>query len=381
MKLPQRAFLGNLLGAASLAALATMLPASALGAAAATDALELGLDVGAPFNDRRDPLFLQDLHAVLKASGTKVVRLHFVHGGFGDDRRLFFERYDGLIRGFTKRGIRILGLITNETVPGTPDQWNANSYEAGQGNGANAYLDKLSDTFAFIASSWRDVVKRYEIWNEPNAPATSIHPSNLSYLLATCYAKLRWSGVADVRLTSGGIFAHNLQGYTWSGSGADYLDRLYATGLHATGQLQWVRSRFGTDPIDEVGTNLYVCQGGDMQGKDVYGIACYLDNLQKVIGTYDIGAKVRVTETGWTVAPGGPSAEDQAGNLVNVASLCGQRSDVSGLMYYKLMDGLGDATWGLLSAPSYAPRTSFYAWAQMNGVDVNALANPTIDWS
>lgn len=376
----RRTFLSNLLAAASLAALGPLAFPGA-SAARAAGALELGLDIGAPFNDRRDPLFPQYLHAVLKGSGTKLVRLHFVHGGFGDDRALFFERYDGLIRGFTKRGIRVLGLISNETVPGTPDQWRANSYEAAGGSGANAYLDRLSDTFAFIASSWRDVVNRYEIWNEPNAPATSLYPSNLSDLLAKCYAKLRWSGVADVTLTSGGIFAHNLEGYTWNGSGADYLDRLYDTGLNRTGQLAWVRSHFGADPIDEVGTNLYVSQGGGMQATDVSGVALYLDTLQKVMRKHRIPASIRVTEAGWKVTPGGLSPEDQASNLVNVASLCRQRPDVTGLMVYKLMDGPGDATWGLLSSPSYAPRTAFYAWAQMNGVDVNTLANPTIDWT
>ena len=159
------------------------------------------------------------------------------------------------------------------------------------------------------------------------------------------------------------------------------MDQLYDTGLNRTGQLAWVRGHFGADPIDEVGTNLYVSQGGGMQGKDVYGVASYFDNIQRAMRKHGLTAKIRVTETGWKVAPGGPSQENQASNLVNVASLCRQRPDVAGLMYYKLMDGLGDATWGLLSAPSYAPRTSFYSWAQMNGVDVNTLANPTIDWS
>jgi hypothetical protein len=350
-------------------------------AAAGAAPCELGMNIGDPFSEDRAPLIPQYLYSVLQASGTRSVRLHLVNGGFGDDWEGFCRAYKGYIDKLIQHGVGVIGLLSSQTLPGTPEQWNANSYETQGKNGANPYLEKLSDFFAFMAARWQGKVRRYEIWNEPNEPASAINPSNLVDLLTKCYLKLRWDNIRGVRLTSGGVYAQDIQGYSRDGSGATYIDRLLYTGLHATGQFAWLLSQYGECAFDEVGTHLYVSQTGGMQVSDIRGINAYLDFYKAIIAHYGLSAGVRITEAGWEVGAHATSTAQQASNMVNLIAICRQRDDVAGLMIYKLMDESTDARWGVTASlqEGYLPRQGFYNWAQANGVQ--KIVVPPVDWS
>lgn len=350
-------------------------------ARAAAAPCQLGMNIGEPFGANRAPLIPQYLYSVLQASGTKAVRLHLVNGGFGDDWEGFCRAYTGYIDKFIQHGSRVIGLVSSETIPGTPAQWNANSYEVTGKSGANPYLEKLSDFLAFMAARWQGKIHRYEIWNEPNEPETAIYPSNFVDLLAKCYLKLKWNAIQGVRLTSGGIYAHDIQGYNYANSAAGYLDSLLYTGLHVTGQFSWLMRTYGECAFDEVGTHLYVSQTRGMHVGDITGIASYLDHYKAVLARYGLAAGLRITEAGWEVGPQATTVEQQAGNMNNLIAICRQRDDVVGLMVYKLMDESTDARWGVTASlqEQYSPRQGYFDWAQANGVQ--QITVPPVDWS
>ncbi len=120
-------------------------------------------------------------------------------------------------------GLKVLGLLSNESWNGGQDQWIVNSAERNKrGTGDNAYIDAFTTNAAVVLmGEFQGKVTVWQVWNEPNAytanPApgvytgvTFIYPSNFAQLLQHVYTASRGLGVtivsgAMVSLDSSGV--------------------------------------------------------------------------------------------------------------------------------------------------------------------------------
>jgi len=239
--------------------------------------------------------------------------------------------YDQVVEKARASNLKVLGLISNESWPGTQAEWILGNMEVQGGDGDNAYIRTFARNAAgVLADHFRDRVTVWEVWNEPNAwtdhPAGNVfgggsfvYPSNFAWLLKRSYAaiKLQQPGSSST-VMSGGLFGHDGDGSppvsgikgaslvngraitcaSSVASGADYLCLTYAAGLASAG---WERGRF---PLDRVGQHLYIDQGGPTSPERIQR---FLDDVRHAYSTYegtDTAKSIEITEIGWVAKPG-----------------------------------------------------------------------------
>ena len=233
----------------------------------------------------------------LARAGAAWVRVEFKTGPFGGtDSAAFYQAYDELVDGYRAEGVQVLGLVDNVTLPGDPGQWQDNAYETTGGNGNNDYLRGLATMSARIAAHFQGRMSHLEVWNEPNAPNTYLHPSNFAALLTETYAMTKIYNQIDVQLVSGGLHAHSLYGLNCDSAGAAYLRQTYAAGI-ATGTFLWARERIGGWPLDVIGQHPYLRHDGWLSAGEMH---YYLDCLHQAYAEQGDGWKpIWATEFGW----------------------------------------------------------------------------------
>ena len=285
----------------------------------------VGDDGSVPDQDR--------LHELAQA-GAAWVRVEFKTGPFGGaDGPEFYRAYDALLDGYAAEGVQVLGLVDNVTQPGGPDQWQANAYETTGGNGNNDYLRGLATMSARIAAHFQGRMRYLEVWNEPNAPNTFLHPSNFAALLTETYAMTKIYNQLDVQLVSGGLHSHTLYGLSCDAAGADYLRRTYDAGI-ATGTFLWARDQIGQWPLDAIGHHPYLRHDGPMPG---YELDFYLDCVHQAYADYgDSGKSMWITEFGWRSDYVGEGT--QAANIRTAFEVFHARQDVQLALLFTHVD-------------------------------------------
>jgi hypothetical protein len=238
--------------------------------------------------------------------------------------------YDEVVDKAHASNLRVLGLLTNESMRGDQTEWLANNSERLGGNGDNAYARRFArDVAGVLARHFADRVNAWEVWNEPNAwtenPSPGVfaggsfmYPSNYAWLLKRSYAAIKTEQPnTSSTVISGGLFGHDGDGAPGSAgikgaslvngrnitcassasSGADYLCLTYAAGVSSAG---WVA---GAYPLDRVGQHLYVDQGASTS---VDNIKRYVDDVRHAYVQYEgvnTGKQTEITEIGWFANP------------------------------------------------------------------------------
>jgi len=233
----------------------------------------------------------------LAAAGAGWVRVEFKTDPFGgSDSPAFYQAYDELIDAYRAAGVEVLGLVDNVTLASSPDRWRDNAYETTGGNGNNDYIRGLATMAARIAAHFQGRMRYLEVWNEPNAPNTFLHPSNFAAMLTETYAMTKIYNQIDVELVSGGLHAHSINGLNCDSAGAEYLRQTYAAGI-ATGTFGWARDRTGRWPLDAVGHHPYLRHDGSLSADEMHS---YLECLHQAYAQFGDGGKpIWVTEFGW----------------------------------------------------------------------------------
>jgi hypothetical protein len=247
----------------------------------------------------------------------------------GCNGRTALETYDEVLDIAAAHGFQVLGLIGHEAWPGRQEDWNANNAEHTGGDGDNPYLRHLGDDAATVlATAFKDKVRYWEIWNEPNAwterdargrpvGGSFIYPSGFAWALTRIYEAIKLAR-PDAIVISGGLFGHDLGDAailfardpcpTGVPSGADYLCATYEMGLRHGG---W---QDGNYPFDHVGQHLYI-DGGSVTSEEK--LRMYLEEIRDAYLQYE-GAETRkttyITEFGWSTKD--LSQELQAENLM-----------------------------------------------------------------
>jgi hypothetical protein len=254
--------------------------------------------------------------------------------------------YDQVIARAHASNLQVLGLLSNESLPGDQSEWVAGNTERQGGSGDNQYIRRFArDVAGVLAEHYANSVNAWEIWNEPNAwtsnPAPNtftggsfIYPSNFAWLLKRSYAAIKAHQPQTSSIViSGGLFGLDGDGkppvagikgaslitgrdITCSSnvsSGADYLCLTYAAGIDSAG---WIA---GAYPLDRVGQHLYIDQGEKTSAEK---ITSYLQDVRHAYLEYegvDTTKQIEVTEIGWFADPSdaafATSQARQAGNL------------------------------------------------------------------
>jgi hypothetical protein len=83
--------------------------------------------------------------------------------------------YDQVIANARNAGLQVLGLFSNETTAGGQAAWNVDP----NGAGLNSYVTAFASNARLLVDRYRNDVKQWEVWNEPNAWSPERPPARL----------------------------------------------------------------------------------------------------------------------------------------------------------------------------------------------------------
>jgi hypothetical protein len=245
----------------------------------------------------------------MASTGTAYVRLNFLLDRWSSPAESgWLQVYDTIVNGLQGRGIEVYGLIGHEAVPDSPGD---NFRNARDNNAARAWIDRYVENFVTIVAHFRDRVKIFESFNEPNdwhgGNKAWIHPYWFAKMLERIYRTVKLErGFTDVALVSGPLLAHDLGGAeNMTSMATGYLRDTYQAGKEKHGWKK-VRSSSGSYPLDGIGYHLYVREGAGNTPEDIRRThKKYLDAVNKIVRQQERGGKkIYVSEFGWSAASG-----------------------------------------------------------------------------
>ena len=260
--------------------------------------------------------------------------------------------YDEVIQNARNAGLEILGLFSNETVSGGQAAWNADP----DGDGVNSYVDNFADTALLLVDRYKDDIKQYEIWNEPNAwtnpyyqsdplnaGGTYILPRVYAEMLSQTYRHLNTGGQTllddyNISFATGGLLAHDIGG-SFS-TAMPYFQQVYDRDA--------VWSSFQADtgipyPWDDFGYHFYISQGGPASQAQ---LGSYFNAVRSTKAANGDLSDIVVTEFGWQTV-GSNTEQLQRDNMATAYDYLEGQSDVSGTYWYQWVDD-GTGAWGIV---------------------------------
>jgi regulator of replication initiation timing len=245
----------------------------------------------------------------MASTSTGYVRINFVLDRWSSpDEDGWLQVYDTIVNGLEEKGIDIYGLIGHETVHESPGD---NFRDARENAAANAWIDQYVENFVTVVEHFKDRVKVFESFNEPNdwqgGSKAWIHAYWFAKMLERIYRAVKLErGFTDLTLVSGPLFAHDIGGAeNMTTMATGYLRDTYQAGKEKHG---WedVRSSFGSYPLDGIGYHLYVRQGAESTPADIQQAhKKYLDAISGIVQQQDVAEKkIYVSEFGWSSASG-----------------------------------------------------------------------------
>jgi len=372
-----------------------------------------GLQDGWAIDNSCGVLFTPEVASVIADSGAAWLRINFRLGGSQSWTETVtcngvsaLDLYDTVVNNARAEGLQVLGLLSNESWPGSQAEWQANSAEWAEGSGDNGYLVAFSkNAAAVLFERFAGRVAAWEVWNEPNAytsyspgtgytGSTYIYPSNFAWLLRHVYEEKVAAGILETLLISGGLFGHDLPsaltpsgagverkrgdpqtpGYSVPGgrrpalpisadpialqSGADYLRATYAQGIALAGWSQF-QALQGVYPLDGLGQHIYVDQGTTTSAAKIAG---YLAAVRAAALEHPEvpPPPTWITEVGW--ATNHVSQATQAANLRTACDQFAATGYVAVPFWFQLRDVAGANLYYGLMTPFDPPWTRKPAW-------------------
>lgn len=327
-----------------------------------------GIQPGWPIDNQGNILITDEVADRLAETGAKYVRINFRLGPYPYDTNELYESYDTIVERLKTRGLEVVGLLSNESVNGSQEEWTANNFEHQGGDGHNSYIDEFGYRFARLAKHFEGKIYYWEIWNEPNAwrnspeegvyeGGTFLYPSNFAALLTHAHSQAHYYNNINVHIISGGLFGHDLNGYSEEGAGANYLDKIYDVGINSTGKFAWAKDTYGTYPLDSIGQHIYINQGGVV---DQFWFSTYLDYVRSVVTKWEGENSLKktwVTEFGWQTLE--VSEDIQAANLDLSYDAIKNKSYVEAAIWFQLEDIAPINMYYGLYRPDFSEKPSF----------------------
>ena len=309
-----------------------------------------GIQGGQPYGDDGTIYLTDSVATAMKQSGAGIVRVLFRLGNCTTDSAEWYAAYDQIVNNLTSKGITVIGVLNGELISGyNQNDWCANNVENGGTNGYNDFIDTFGYMCARVASHFNGIVKKWEVWNEPDCwsqhPTSTVYtggsfmyPSNFQALLGHIYTQLKYYNNFDCEIISGGLFGHDISGKSQANSGANYLDSTYSMGINY-GSWSWINGTVGTYPLDHIGSHIYISQGETVASSDITN---YCNWMKDAYTYYEGGAtnkKLFVTEYGWqTPVTYGVSEAVQATNITTCLNAFNSLSYIGGTDLFFLQD-------------------------------------------
>lgn len=227
--------------------------------------------------------YTPEMAADIKELGAKWMRCEFL---CKRDGSMDYEGWDEILKRAESRGLNVIGLLDYSTLQG-PSKADWATAE---------YAQRFARRAAQIANRYKNQVRVWEIWNEPNLFDFRLDPEPYANLLALTYRAIK---SVDNRAI---ICAAGLAG-CWSGEdnnqATQYLQDLY----ESKACKEFYRER-GFYPFDAVADHPYAWDKSPSQ----YLEKALKDNILSVMQKYGDGNKpIYITEIGWDVDPESPT--------------------------------------------------------------------------
>ncbi|MSP60716.1 MAG: hypothetical protein EXR72_10315 [Myxococcales bacterium] len=269
----------------------------------------------------------------------------------GPDKLGFYQAYDRIIDALVTRGVRVYALVGGESVPGGGDP------------DSDDFVKRYTAAFVKIVDHFKDRVRVYETFNEPNNwRFGTMQPEVSPYYFAAMQQKIwlavRHDGGRDqdpcnqVAIVSGGLFS-------FEGTDAtDYLKQVYAEGRSKLAW-DWMLQNVGTYPLDGVGYHIYVGQGMQATPQTVAAAttknaaAAFAALASKEPDGAQTKKRIWLSEYGWTVDQ--VTAQQQAAFLTASTDALAAEGHVAAAFWFTYQD-FPNGLYGLYDANGLLPK-------------------------
>jgi hypothetical protein len=329
-----------------------------------------GLQYGAVIDDTGNILFTEEAATKIAASGAGWIRINFrlANGYFPDwtntsqHGHSALSLFDTIVATARNHNLKILGELSNEAWNGWLSMWQANNAEVAGGDGYNPYLQGFSQQAAVVlAKHFAGQIDVWEVWNEPNQPATYLYPSNFAQLLAHIYTDARAAGVTTATFVSGGITSvqDNTGRITSASSGADYLTQTYAQGKKLA---NWntIKTNTGSYPLDSIGQHIYIDGYAKTSAAKIRSALKFIHDAYQQGEGGTTTKKTIVTEFGWSTK--NVSEKTQSSNLQTAYTEYKQTSFLQNAYWFFLRDESGPGLYFGLLRPDSSQKPSWNAY-------------------
>jgi hypothetical protein len=266
----------------------------------------------------------------------------------GPQKLTYFQAYDRIVDTLVTHGVQVYALINAESVPGggEPD--------------SDDFVNRYTDAAVKIIDHFKDRVRIYEIFNEPNNWRDSkskrplIAPYYLAELLQKIYLTAKHDGGRDqdpcdqVTIVSGGLFSSQDTDAT------AYLQQVYQAGRSQLAW-DWMHANVGTYPLDAVGYHVYVGQSSSATTSTIQAAASKnLSAIEAMVDSLDPGTQrsLWVTEMGWTTDQ--VSAQQQADFLTAGFATMNGDPRVSAAFWFTYQD-FPNGHFGIYASSGFSP--------------------------
>jgi len=267
----------------------------------------------------------------------------------GPQMLTWYQAYDRLVDELTTHGVQVYGQIGAESVPGggEPD--------------SDDHVQRYAAAFVKIVDHFRDRVRVFETFNEPNnwrdsvskrpAVAPLYYAKELQeiYLNTKYYNNRSSDGCAQVAVVSGALFSSE------DTNAADYWNQVVDAGRN-TLAWDWMHQNVGSWPYDGVGYHIYVGQGAGATTSSIAAATqANLDGIWNAVAVRDDQAaakKLWLTEFGWTIDQ--VSEQEQADFLGAAYDTYAANSNVAAAFWFTYQD-FPNGRYGLYDDGGLAP--------------------------
>ncbi|MBI3273304.1 MAG: fibronectin type III domain-containing protein [Planctomycetes bacterium] len=342
---------------------------------------EVGIDMMAPIDTstghagpNTDPDLLASTHA-------RWVRINYILGPSSTPEPTFAV-YDAIVNGVRSRGVRVYMLLGAETYHDPGDLFRAET--SPDPGAAEAWIQGFASHCVQVIDHFKDRVRHFEIYNEPNdwagGTTSKLHPKWFARILQEVYLNVKqFNGhAADpawrVTLVSGALFSFD------GTTAADYASGAYWYGKNVWAW-DWTHAETGSYPLDGFGYHVYVAQDSTHVAAAVDGNVTAFWNACTAYEGAGTAKRVWISEFGWQSDIVGLAG--QADALTDAFHGLKADARVAAAFWFGLGDfasGDGVASWGIFEAGGFGVanrKPSFAAFQAAAGPPLPPIA-PTV---
>lgn len=234
----------------------------------------------------------------LLESKTLWAREHFqTHNFYLESREAWFARYDAILKKYKENNINVLGMVAyNESGGKTPPN-----------------LEEWRSFLRILIERYKDYVKYWEIWNEPDSPdyLTPHNPEAYVPILSAAYSEIK-SVDPEVKVLSAGLASPNPY----------FAKKLY---------------KLASDKFDIFAFHVYYCQTYFEEGNTA-ALETKLDQIKEIVNSNQSNHEVWVTELGCSQNGGKVSEKQQMDYFKYVLPKIFAKNFVNKIFLYNIRD-------------------------------------------